>query len=133
MGLPRCPAYIVLVAGRVDYFFLGDAELVTGFRFIGIEGLAVRDSAEAIAVFRRITEGWNETAGFALPDSLHFADNCRVLIMTEEVANWLDELLVNWQISGRYPLIVEIPGIAGRLPGRKTLVDAIREAIGIHV
>jgi V/A-type H+-transporting ATPase subunit F len=95
--------------------------------------MAVRDSAEAIAVFRRITEGWNETAGFALPDSLRCADNCRVLIMTEEVAGWLDELLVNWQISGRYPLIVEIPGIVGRLPGRKTLVDAIREAIGIHV
>jgi V/A-type H+-transporting ATPase subunit F len=30
-------------------------------------------------------------------------------------------------------LIVEIPGIVGRLAGRKTLVDAIREAIGIHV
>jgi V/A-type H+-transporting ATPase subunit F len=75
----------------------------------------------------------HESIGFALPDILHFADNCRVLLMTEEVAGWLDELLVNWQISGRYPLIVEIPGIVGRLPGRKTLVDAIREAIGIHV
>jgi V/A-type H+-transporting ATPase subunit F len=117
----------------VDYFFLGDAELVTGFRFIGIEGMAVRDSAEAIAAFRRITEGWNETAGFALPDTLPGAGICQLLIMTEEVADWLDELLVNWQISGRYPLVVEIPGIMGRIPDRKNLVDAIREAIGIHV
>jgi V/A-type H+-transporting ATPase subunit F len=30
-------------------------------------------------------------------------------------------------------LIVEIPGIMGRMPGKKTLVDSIREAIGIHV
>ena len=133
MGLPRRPAYFVLVAERVDYFFLGDAELVTGFRFIGIEGMAVRDSAEAVTVFRGITEGWNETAGLALPDSLPGADSCQVLIMTEEVAGWLDELLINWQLSGRYPLVVEIPGIMGRLPGRKTLVDSIREAIGIHV
>jgi V/A-type H+-transporting ATPase subunit F len=117
----------------VDYFFLGDAELVTGFRFIGIEGMAVRDSAEAVTVFRGITEGWNETAGLALPDSLPGAESCQVLIMTEEVAGWLDELLINWQLSGRYPLVVEIPGIMGRLPGRKTLVDSIREAIGIHV
>ena len=117
----------------MDYFFIGDSELVTAFRFIGIEGLAVRDTTEAAAVFRRITEGWIEEAGTALPGSLSGAENCRVLIVTEEVASWLDELLINWQISGNYPLIVEIPGILGKYPGRKTLVDSIREAIGIDV
>jgi V/A-type H+-transporting ATPase subunit F len=117
----------------VDYFFLGDPELVTAFRFIGIEGMAVRDTGEAVAVFRRITEGWNETAGVVLPDSLPGADACQVLIMTEEVADWLGEYLVNWQLSDNYPLVVEVPGIMGRLPGRKTLVDSIREAIGVHV
>jgi V/A-type H+-transporting ATPase subunit F len=53
--------------------------------------------------------------------------------MTEEVADWLGDLLIAWQLSGRYPLVVEIPGTMGRLPGRKTLVDSIREAVGIHV
>jgi V/A-type H+-transporting ATPase subunit F len=53
--------------------------------------------------------------------------------MTEEVADWLGDMLVKWQLSDRYPLVVEIPGILGRNPGRKTLVDSIREAIGIHV
>jgi V/A-type H+-transporting ATPase subunit F len=117
----------------VDYFFIGDPELVTAFRFIGIEGLAVRDAADAEAVFRRITEGWVEEAGAALPGSLPGAEGCRVLILTEEVSGWLEDLLVKWQILGRYPLIVEIPGILGRLEGKKTLVDSIREAIGIHV
>jgi len=117
----------------VDYYFIGDPELVTAFRFIGIEGTAVRDTAEAVSVFRRITEGWVEEAGAALPDSLPEAEGCQVLILTEETAGWLDELLVDWQISGRYPLIVEIPGIMGRIANRKTLVDSIREAIGIHV
>jgi V/A-type H+-transporting ATPase subunit F len=117
----------------VDYFFIGDPELVTAFRFIGIEGMSVRDPEEASAVFRRITESWVEEAGVTLPGSLPEAENCQVLLITEEVADWLDDLLIKWQISGSYPLIVEIPGIAGRLPGRKTLVDSIREAIGIHV
>jgi vacuolar-type H+-ATPase subunit F/Vma7 len=117
----------------VDYYFIGDPELVTAFRFIGIEGTAVRDTAEAVSVFRRITEGWVEEVGAALPDSLPEAEGCQVLILTEETAGWLDELLVDWQISGRYPLIVEIPGIMGRIANRKTLVDSIREAIGIHV
>jgi V/A-type H+-transporting ATPase subunit F len=61
------------------------------------------------------------------------AGGCQVLIMTEEVADWLGEYLVNWQLSDNYPLVVEVPGIMGRLSGRKTLVDSIREAIGVHV
>ena len=117
----------------MDYYFIGDPELVTAFRFIGIEGTSVRDAAEATAVFRRITEGWVEEAGVTLPGTLSGAEGCQVLILTEEVADWLDDLLVKWQMSGHYPLIVEIPGILGRLDGRKTLVDSIREAIGIHV
>jgi V/A-type H+-transporting ATPase subunit F len=117
----------------VDYYFLGDEELVTAFRFIGIDGLAVKDSNEAVAAFRQITEGWNETAGIVLPDSMPGAEGCQVLILTEETADWLGNYMIDWQISGRYPLVVEIPGINGRLPGRKTLVDSIREAIGIHV
>jgi len=117
----------------VDFYFLGDEELVTAFRFIGIHGIAVRDADEAVAVFRKITEGWNETAGMVLPDSLPSAESCQVLIVTEETADWLGDFLINWQLSGRYPLLVEIPGIGGRQEGRKTLVDSIREAIGIHV
>jgi len=117
----------------VDFYFLGDEELVTAFRFIGIHGAAVRDADEAIAVFRRITEGWNETAGVVLPDSVPSAESCQVLILTEETADWLGSYMIDWQLSGRYPLLVEIPGISGRLEGRKTLVDSIREAIGIHV
>jgi V/A-type H+-transporting ATPase subunit F len=113
----------------VDYFFIGDGELVTAFRFVGVEGRAVFDADSARAAFRRITEGWDETAGMVLPDT----ECCRVLILTEETADWLGDLLVDWQLSGSYPLVVEIPGIMGRLEGRKTLVDSIREAIGVHV
>ncbi|MDR1586334.1 MAG: ATPase V [Treponema sp.] len=115
----------------MDFFFIGDPELVTAFRFIGIEGTTVRDSAEAAEVFRRITEGWNETAGAVLPGTQ--GEGCRVLILTEETADWLGDILIKWQLSDNYPLVVEIPGIMGRVPGRKTLVDSIREAIGIHV
>ena len=105
----------------MDYFFLGDEELVTAFRFIGIDGIAVKDSEEAIDVFKKITGEKDESA------------KCRVLILTEETADWLGDDMIDWQLSGQYPLLVEIPGFAGRFPDRKTLVEAIREAIGIHV
>jgi V/A-type H+-transporting ATPase subunit F len=113
----------------VDYYFIGDPELVTAFRFVGVNGTAVLKAEDARAVFLKITQGWDEAAGAVLPT----AESCRVLILTEEAADWLGELLTDWQLSGRYPLVVEIPGTMGRLEGRKTLVDSIREAIGIHV
>jgi V/A-type H+-transporting ATPase subunit F len=113
----------------VDYFFIGDPELVIAFRFVGIDGSQARSADDARAVFRRMTEGWDETAGAVLPG----IEKCRILILTEEVADWLGDLLIEWQLSDKYPLIVELPGMMGRLPGRKTLVESIREAIGIHV
>jgi V/A-type H+-transporting ATPase subunit F len=113
----------------MDYFFLGDPELVTAFRFVGIEGISVQDSNGAHDAFRRVTESYDETAGTILPG----AELCRVLIVTEEVADWLGDNLIRWQLRDSYPLIVEIPGLMGRLPGRKTLVDSIREAIGVRV
>jgi V/A-type H+-transporting ATPase subunit F len=112
----------------LDYFFIGESELVTAFRFVGIQGAAVSNADEARSAFRRMTEGWDETAGAVMPG----IEKCRILILTEEVADWLDDLVINWQLSDEYPLIVELPGLEGRLPGRKTLVDSIREAIGVH-
>ena len=45
----------------------------------------------------------------------------------------LEEEVLEWQMKGDYPLIVEIPGLQGHLEGKKTLTDAIREAVGIQV
>ena len=116
----------------MEYFFLGDEELVTAFRFIGIHGITVRDADDAVEIFMKLTEGSQKTVteNYTSGES---PVGCHVLIVTEETAVWLGDYLVNWQLSGRYPLIVEIPGITGRLEGRKSLVDSIREAIGIHV
>ena len=115
----------------MEYFFIGDEELVTAFRLIGIHGMPVRDADDAVEIFRKITEGPQNVSSAG--ETTNEAPGCHVLIVTEETAVWLGDYLIEWQLSGRYPLIVEIPGITGRLEGRKSLVDSIREAIGIHV
>jgi V/A-type H+-transporting ATPase subunit F len=119
----------------MDYFFLGDPELVTAFRFVGIAGVAANDAAEARSAFSRISgaTGVSDTPEDLGVAGISGAETCRVLIVTEEVADWLGETLIEWQLSNRYPLIVEMPGLMGRLPGRKSLVENIREAIGVHV
>ena len=57
----------------------------------------------------------------------------KVLILTEEVSAMLESEVLDWQMKGNYPLIVEIPGIHGHLQGHKSLSDSIREAVGISV
>jgi V/A-type H+-transporting ATPase subunit F len=117
----------------VEYFFIGDSELLSAFRLIGVGGREARNAEEAREIFLRVTQGYSATAGAVLPGEADEAAGCRVLILTEEAADWLGDDLIDWQLSGKYPLVVELPGVMGRLEGRKTLVDAIREAIGIHV
>jgi V/A-type H+-transporting ATPase subunit F len=118
----------------MDYYFIGDPELVTAFRFIGIDGIAASNAGTVRAAFLRITRGWDETAGAVLPTAnADGGTGCRVLILTEEAADWLGDTLTQWQLSGEYPLVVEIPGTQGRQSGRKSLMDSIREAVGIHV
>lgn len=102
----------------MDYFFLGESELVTAFRFAGVDGKAVSSAGEAISAFTELTAS---------------EDVCNILILSEQISDWLGETLTSWQLSGKYPLIVEVPPFYGHTAGRKTLVDSIREAIGIHV
>ena len=105
------------------------------------EGPPIPERAEAsemeLTLILELASALAETIAPALPSATPLdaigPEFCRVLIMTEEVADWLGDSLIEWQLSNRYPLVVEMPGLMGRLPGRKTLVDSIREAIGVSV
>ncbi len=112
----------------MKYYFIGDYELVLAFSLVGIDGVTVVNRDEALDSFNKITGKGSDMTG-ALPTD----ERPKVLILTESVADMLEAELLQWQMKGDYPLIVEIPGIHGHIQGRKTLTESIREAIGIHV
>ncbi len=99
------------------FYVIGSDELILGFRFVGVPGAAAHTREEALAAFREATK----------------SKDILVLVVTERVASLIPEEVMAWQLAGTYPLIVEIPGIAGHMPDRKSLIDSIREAVGIHV
>ncbi len=101
----------------MEFFVIGDEEVVLGFRFAGAEGAAVYNREGALEAFRRAT-----TQG-----------DVKILIITEQVSAMIEEEVTAWQYDGAYPLVVEVPGIDGHLENRRSLVDAIREAVGVHV
>ncbi len=111
----------------MKYYIIGEYELVLAFSLVGVEGIAVANKNEALDSFNRVTR--NSTVGNATP----MEEVPKVLILTENIAVMLEEEILQWQMKGEYPLIVEIPGIHGHIIGRKSLTDSIREAVGIHV
>lgn len=112
----------------MKYFVIGERELVLAFALVGVNGSVAVNRDEALESFHRVTGKGATSVGEAV-----IAERPKVLILTEDVSVMLEDEVLEWQMSGAYPLIVEIPGLHGRLEGKKTLTDSIREAVGIHV
>jgi len=111
----------------VEYFVIGDAELVTGFALVGVKGQVALNRQTALESFNLMT-GQSSSVSAVTSEN-----RPKVLIVTEAVADMIQYEILKWQMAGKAPLIVEIPGLQGHLAGRKTLSDSIREAIGIQV
>lgn len=95
-----------------------DEELAIAFRMIGVDCRSVSGRDAALNAFKALTS----------PSS-----GCRMLIVSEEISDALGEELIDWQLTGKYPLVVEIPPLSGTPEGHVSLVDAVRQAIGIKI
>jgi vacuolar-type H+-ATPase subunit F/Vma7 len=103
----------------MTFFVLGDEDVVLGFQFVGVQGKVSDTKEEAYDEFQKIIGGTYGEVG--------------VLLVTEKVSVMLDDKVMQWQLAGKYPLIVEIPGMEGHLEGKKSMLDSIRKAIGLSV
>ncbi len=109
-----------------EIIVIAEEEIVLAFRMVGVEGRAASGREEALEAFREVTGGGSQAKG-------GHGRGTRILILTEEVADLLEEEAREWQLASEYPLIVEIPSQGERPAGRKGLVDAVREAIGVWI
>lgn len=110
----------------MEYFVIAERELVLGFKFAGVDGAIAMNRAEALAAFNRVT-------GKGGAEAVPVDERPKILILTEDVSAMIEKEVLDWQKTSQYPLIVEIPGIRGHIEGRKSLTDAIREAVGVSV
>ncbi|MBQ3670542.1 MAG: V-type ATP synthase subunit F [Treponema sp.] len=110
----------------MEYFVIGEREIVLGFNLVGVKGAIATSRNEALDAFLRLT-------GHGGTVSVPVDERPKILILTEEVSAMLEDEVLDWQKGAQYPLIVEIPGIHGHLEGKKSLTESIREAVGISV
>lgn len=110
----------------MEYFVIGEREIVLGFMLVGVEGQIANNRRDALEAFSKMT-------GLSSTNAPAIKDKPKILILTEDVSDMLSKEVMNWQMTGKTPLIVEVPGLQGHIEGRKTLTDSIREAVGIQV
>jgi V/A-type H+-transporting ATPase subunit F len=101
----------------VKFYCIADEDTVRGFRLAGVEGRAVKTPKEAQAALSA-----------ALDDAA-----IGILILTERVAADVCRQVEDVRSTRRRPLVVEIPGPEGPIPGRKTLRQFVQEAVGVRI
>jgi len=111
-----------------DFFVVAEEEIVLAFRMVGVEGRAISGREDAVDAFRCATGTGTDPSG-----RKYMGMGAKVLILTEFAADLVEAEAMEWQLSGGFPLIVEIPSTRQDKSGRKSLEDAVREAIGIGI
>ncbi|MFO7907088.1 MAG: V-type ATP synthase subunit F [Pirellulaceae bacterium] len=101
----------------MKFYCIGDEDTVRGFRLAGIDGQVVLTDQEAEEALRSV-------AGRA---------DVGVVIINDVIAAGIREEVDAFRLDREQPLLVEIPGPRGPLPGRKTLRQLVHEAVGIRI
>lgn len=101
----------------MKFYCIADADTVRGFRLAGIAGQAVTTPLEAVA---------------AMAEAVQHSEY-GIIILTEKTAAGLRAQVDALRQARTRPLIVEIPGPEGPLPGRKSLREFVQEAVGVRV
>lgn len=111
-----------------EFFFIGEEELLVALRLVGVEGRAVLGREEALEAFLLATGRGSDADRSAIG-----AQGIKILILSTGVASLLEAEAREWQFGAQYPLVVEIPSPGSSFDGSRSLVTAIREAVGIRV
>ncbi len=99
-------------------FVIGDSDMTTGFRLVGVEGTEITSLAEA-------SQALNKALG---------RSDLAIIIISEEFSTEpkIHETIDEVRRERRTPLIVEIPGSKGR-PRETRMSDFISKTLGVKL
>lgn len=101
----------------MNFFCIADEDTVRGFRLAGVSGQVATSAREAAHALGAVAA----------------QRDCAVIVLTESVADSIRYQVERIRFESAQPLIVEIPGPDGPLPGRRSLRQLAQEAVGIRI
>jgi len=96
---------------------IGHPEAVLGFSLVGMEGQVAANAVEA-----------NQALDNALA-----TENIGIILVTQDVAGWIQSRMEDLKLHSTVPLVVEIPGPEGVGPNQPSLSDIVLRAIGVKI
>ncbi len=96
---------------------IGHPEAVLGFSLAGVSGKAATNAAEVNQAL---------DAALATPD-------VGIILVTEDVAGLIAPRMDELKMHSTVPLVVEIPPPGGSPPGKESLNEMVKRAIGIKI
>jgi vacuolar-type H+-ATPase subunit F/Vma7 len=93
---------------------IGSEEVVATFALAGMRGDSVASREEALVAL----------AGLS-------AENVRIVLIEELTADQIRNEVNGMKLDAKAPLVVEIPGFAGPVEGRRSPLEMVRRALGI--
>ncbi len=101
----------------MKFFVIGDEDTVLGFKLVGVEGRIVKTISESKEAFKIAT---------ATPE-------VGIIIITEKIAGQIKAEVEKYIYEINLPLVIEIPDWEGPLPGRKSIAELVKSAVGIKI
>jgi V/A-type H+-transporting ATPase subunit F len=101
----------------MQFYVIGDESTVMGFGLAGVAGEVVETADEAREALKK---------AFASPDT-------GIIIITEKIAAGIREEIESVIFGRTFPLVIEIPDRTGPMPGRTSIRQMVRAAVGINV
>jgi V/A-type H+-transporting ATPase subunit F len=101
----------------MKFYCIADEDTVRGFRLAGVDGRSVASAQEA-------AEALNEAIAQA---------DVGIVVLTQQVGAKIREQVDAFRLECDHPLLVEVPGPDGPLPGRRSLRHLAHSAVGFHV
>ena len=101
----------------MNFYCIADEETVRGFRLAGVAGQVVTSAQQAATAVQQAVE----------------RNDCGIIILTDTVAAGIRAQVESIRLQRDQPLILEIPGPDGPLPGRKRLRQMVQEAVGMRI
>lgn len=96
---------------------IGHPEAVLGFSLVGMIGQVATNTEEA-----------NQALDNALA-----TEDIGIILVTQDVAGWIQARMEDLKLHSTVPLVVEIPGPEGVSPDQPSLSDVVLRAIGVKI